>query len=155
MDIFNGQENEVEGIAPPLELLICVKRSIEKGQSVKQGVLLYVKRGQGDFVLIVTRWLGLLQQGHDTRECIQGIASLYRRTLLQILERGLRGESIHAVLLRLEEEIIEACNDELANKISQLPFLMLIPLLLFQFPAFLMLLFGPLLQNFFHSLGGG
>lgn len=145
----------MEGLAPPLELLACVKRSVEKGQSVKQGILIYIKKGQGDFVTVVTRWLGLLQQGHDTRDCIQGVASIQRRTLLQILERGLLGESIHAVLLRLEEEIIEACHDELTNKISQLPFLMLIPLLLFQFPAFLMLLFGPLLKNFFHSLGGG
>ncbi|MGZ3770323.1 MAG: hypothetical protein ACXVCP_11930 [Bdellovibrio sp.] len=145
----------MEGLAPPLELLSCVKRSIEKGQSVKQGILIYVKKGQGDFIIIVTRWMGLLQQGHDTRECIQAVTSLHRRTLLQVLERGLRGESIHSVLLRLEEEIIEACHDELTNKIAQLPFLMLIPLLLFQFPAFLMLLFGPLLKNFFHSLGGG
>lgn len=145
----------MEGIAPPVELLICVKRSIEKGQSVRQGILNYIKKGRGEFPIVVTRWLGLFQQGQDTRECIQGVASFYRRTLLQILERGLNGESIHPVLLRLEDEIVEACHEEIATKISQLPFLMLIPLLLFQFPAFLMLLFGPLLQNFFHSFGVG
>ncbi|MGZ3774902.1 MAG: hypothetical protein ACXVCY_01075 [Pseudobdellovibrionaceae bacterium] len=144
----------MEGIAPPLELLNHVKRSIEKGQSVKQGVLSYIKNGNGEFVAVVTQWLGHLQQGHDTKTCIQEVESIYRRTLLHVLERGLRGESIHTVLLQLEGEIIEACHDELTNKISQLPFLLLVPLLLFQFPAFLMLLFGPLLQNFFHSLGG-
>lgn len=145
----------MEGVAPPLELLMCVKRSIEKGQSVKQGVLQYVKKGEGEFPTVVTRWLALLQQGQDTRECLSVLSSLHRRTLLQILERGLRGESIHGVLMRLEEELVEACHEEITNKIAQLPFIMLIPLLIFQFPAFLMLLFGPLLQNFFHSFGGG
>ena len=145
----------MEGVAPPLALLSCVKRSIEKGQSVKQGVLLYIKKGEGEFPSMVMRWMALLQQGQDTRACIETLSSPHRRALLQVLERGLRGESIHGVLISLEEEMIEACKEEITNKLARLPFIMLIPLLLFQFPAFLMLLFGPLLQNFFHSLGGG
>lgn len=145
----------MEGVAPPLELLMRVKRSVEKGQSVKQGIFHYIKHSDGEFALAVTHWLGLLQQGQDPQSYLQTVSSLYRRTLLQVLERGLRGEPIHAVLLRMEEEMVEACQEELANRIAQLPFLMLIPLLLFQFPAFLLLLFGPLVQNFFHSLGGG
>lgn len=142
----------MEGVAPPLQLLLSVKRAIEKGQSVKQGIHSYLKKSDGDFPVVVTRWLALLQQGQDPKSCLQGISSIHRRTLLQVLERGLKGDSIHNVLLRLEEEMIEACHDELTQKIAQLPFILLIPLLLFQFPAFLMLLFGPLLQNFFHSL---
>ncbi|KHD88024.1 MAG: hypothetical protein OM95_10885 [Bdellovibrio sp. ArHS] len=145
----------MEGLAPPLELLTCVKRAVEKGQSVKQGVLYYIKKNEGEFPAVVTQWLALLQQGYDPKDCVQGLSSLHRRTLLQILERGLRGEAIHGVLVRLEEELIEACQDEITNKIARLPFVMLVPLLIFQFPAFLMLLFGPLLQNFFHSLGAG
>lgn len=144
----------MEGLAPPLELLLCVKRSIEKGQSVKTGVLNYIGRSNGEFAVVVTRWLGLLQQGQDPQACLHAILSMHRRTLLHVLERGLRGESIHAVLLQLEGEIVEACHEEITNKIAKLPLVMLIPLLLFQFPAFLMLLFGPLLHNFFPSFGG-
>ncbi|HEY1078528.1 MAG TPA: hypothetical protein VGE46_00455 [Bdellovibrio sp.] len=145
----------MEGLAPPLKLLLCVKRAMEKGQSVKMGILYYIKTQEGEFPAQVTHWLALLQQGQETRALLQGLSSLHRRTLLQVLERGLRGETIHAVLNSLEEEIIETCHEEIANKVAQLPFLMLLPLLLFQFPAFLMLLFGPLLKNFFHSFGGG
>lgn len=146
----------MEGLAPPLELLLCVKRSIEKGQSVKIGVLDYIKCGDPEFSAQVTRWLALLQQGQDTQGHLQSLSSLHRRTLLQVLERGLvRGEAIHAVLTSIEEELVEACHEEITNKIAQLPFIMLVPLLLFQFPAFLILLFGPLLKNFFHSFGGG
>lgn len=141
----------MEGLAPPLELLLCVKRSMEKGQSIKIGILDYVKRSPDNFATLVARWLSLLQQGQDPRPVVQSLTSVHRKTLLHILERGLKGESIHAILLQLEEEMVEACREEITNKLAKLPFIMLIPLLLFQFPAFLMLLFGPLLQNFFHS----
>lgn len=141
----------MEGIAPPLELLMCVKRAIESGQSVKSGVLRYVQRSDGDFSAVVTRWLGHLQQGLEPQACLDQISSSHRKMLLQVLERGMRGETIYPVLVQLEEEIIEACQEEISTKIAQLPIIMLVPLLLFQFPAFLLLLFGPLLQNFFPS----
>lgn len=145
----------MEGLAPPLALLLSVKRSIEKGESVKVGILAYLKRHSGEFPEVVTQWLALLQQGQDPRVCLQALSSIYRRSLLQILERGLQGEAIHGILIRLEQEFIEACHEEITKKLSLLPFLILVPLLLFQFPAFLLLLFGPLLKNFFHSLGAG
>lgn len=145
----------MEGVAPPLELLLAVKRSLEKGQTAKQGVHQYLKRCDGEFPTTVSKWMALLHQGKETQELISGISSQHRQVLLQLLERGMRGEAIYNVLLTLEEEILEACHEDLTNKLARLPFILLVPLLLFQFPAFLMLLFGPLLQNFFHSLGGG
>lgn len=145
----------MESIAPPLVLLAAVKRAMEKGQPVRQGIQGYLKTNEGDFAKMVTRWWALLQQGQETIFLLRELQSLHRQVLLQLLERGLAGESIYNALLQLESELIEACQDELANKIARLPFLLLVPLLLFQFPAFLLLLFGPLLQNFFHSLGGG
>lgn len=145
----------MEGVAPPLELLLAVKRTLEKGQPTKAGVHLYLKRHDGEFAATVTQWLALLHQGKETQILITRLSSQHRQVLLQLLERGLRGEAIYNVLLTLEEEILEACHEELTNKLARLPFILLVPLLLFQFPAFLLLLFGPLLQNFFHSLGGG
>lgn len=143
----------MDGLAPPLVLLDCVKRSIEKGQSVKVGILVYLKKSNHGFAMVVTQWLGLLQQGKDTAPLLQSIPSVHRKTLLHILERGLKGESIYNVLIQLEDELVEACNEEINKKLAMLPLVMLIPLLLFQFPAFLVLLFAPLMQNFFHSLG--
>ena len=145
----------MESVAPPLALLLCVKRAIEKGQPVRVGILYYLKRHEGDFPQFVMRWMGHLQQGQDATTYIETEKSMHRRILIQLLERGLRGEAIYPTLLQLESEIIEACQDELGTKLARLPFILLIPLLLFQFPAFLMLLFGPLLKNFFHSFGGG
>ncbi|MNL37018.1 hypothetical protein D3C87_1591390 [compost metagenome] len=145
----------MECVAPPLALLLAVKRSLEKGHPAKHGVLNYLKKEEGPFPQFVSKWLAHLQQGQATQELLRQEKSIHRRVLLQLLERGMRGESIYLPLTQLEDEIIEACQHELSQKLAKLPFLLLIPLLLFQFPAFLLLLFGPLLQNFFHSLGGG
>jgi hypothetical protein len=145
----------MEGVAPPLKLLFAVKRGLEKGQSVRSGLNHYLQGEKDDFFPVVVQWLGHIQQGQSARKLLLSLPSLHRQTLLELLERGLAGEAIHQHLLQLEIEIIEACHDEMNEKLARLPFILLIPLLLFQFPAFLLLLFGPLLQNFFHSLGGG
>lgn len=145
----------MEIIAPPLKLLLIVRRSLEKNQPVRQGLQNYFSQETGPFSLFVSRWYSLLQQGQSTREFLLELGSPHRRILLQVLERGLRGESIYTTLCQLEAEMIEEAQDEIGIKLARLPMLLLIPLLFFQFPAILMLLFGPLLQNFFHSFGGG
>jgi hypothetical protein len=116
---------------------------------------LFVRSERSGYAKDVSKWISLCDQGLDTTQALQKQRSRYRRSLLELLERGLRGESIYVYLCQLEQETIEACQDEISRKLSKLPFLLLGPLLLMQFPAFLLLLFGPLLQNFFHSLGGG
>jgi hypothetical protein len=145
----------MEHIAPPLQLIAEVKRSIESGASVRSGILAYIQVSRSDFSKDVSKWISRQDQGLDSQGLVQGQRSQYRRSLLELLERGLRGESIYNYILQLEMETVEACEDEIVRKVTKLPFLLLVPLLLMQFPAFLMLLFGPLLQNFFHSLGSG
>jgi hypothetical protein len=145
----------MEHIAPPLQLILNVKRAIESGASVRSGILAFVQLDRSDLSKDVSKWVSLLDQGLDTRSIVHQQRSQYRRTLLELLERAMHGESVHTFLCQLEVETIEACQDEISRKLSKLPFLLLAPLLLLQFPAFLMLLFGPLLQNFFHSLGAG
>lgn len=143
----------MENIAPSLDLLLKTKRNLEKGQPVRFAIEKYIKTESSDFANVVSKWYVLQQRGMATQDFMQTIDSQYRKALLQLLERSLRGESIYNQIAALESEIIDACGEEISNKLAKLPFLMLIPLLLMQFPAILLLLFGPLLQNFFHSLG--
>lgn len=145
----------MEHIAPPLQLILSVKRAIESGSSVRSGIIAFVQADRSEFSKDVSKWVSLMDQGLETAIVVQRQRSQYRRSLLLLLERAMHGESVHLFLCQLEIETIDACHDEIARKLAQLPFWLLGPLLLLQFPAFLMLLFGPLLHNFFHSLGGG
>lgn len=78
--------------------------------------------------------------------------SIYRRQVLQLLEKGIKKEPIYNQILILEHEIYQACEREIQEKLIKLPYLVMIPVLFFQFPALLTVIFGPLLQNFIESL---
>jgi hypothetical protein len=143
----------MENMNPALSLLIFVRRSLERGQSVKTGILEFIRADRNSFSEDVSTWFSLWQQGLPTAAILQKQESSYRRILLQTLERGLQGESIYSYLQSFEEEFIEACEASLSQSLGRLPFILLIPLLLFQLPAFLALLFGPLLSQFFQAMG--
>ncbi len=145
----------MEGLAPPLELLLSVKQAVEQGNSVKKGIQIYLLGEKNDFKEVVLQFLSLHDQGKSVDELLSKISSMHRRALLNLLNKSLSGFPIYSALLELETELIHACEEEIQLKIAKLPFLLMIPLLLLLFPAFLLLLFGPLLHNLFHSLGGG
>jgi hypothetical protein len=68
------------------------------------------------------------------------------------VERGCNGQPVIEYLEGLEKEIDFASHAELDLHISTLQFKALIPLLLFQFPAYLVLLLGPLLRELQNQL---
>ena len=142
----------MEGLAPPLELLITVRSAIEGGESVRTGVLRYVNRGTGDFPTVVGQWILAFDQGGNVEELLRRIPSVYRVSILRILMQGMKGQSIFALLVELEKELIEATQREIDKFIVLLPIKLLIPLLLLQFPAYLILLLGPLLKQLLEGL---
>lgn len=138
----------MENLAPPLEMLLSVRWSLEKGDSVRVAVLSYIEeisdpRWKEDVLL----WWSLCHVRGDTKPFHQRQQSLYRRTVLQTLEQGLAGASIYQQLCQLEEETCQACEDEIEKYSALLSIRALIPLLFCQFPAFFILLLGPLLAT--------
>jgi pilus assembly protein TadC len=137
----------METLAPPLRLLQTVRYVMEGGESLRQGLHEYLKSPPDDFTITVKAWLQLLERGCLTAELLQKISSPARRHLLTLLERGLRGEPVLAALEALDDEIQEQSLAEIESFLGTLPFRMLLPLLFFLFPAFLVLLIGPLLMR--------
>ncbi len=137
----------MENLAPPLQLLYHVRRQIERGMSLKGGILNYLRSVDDEFSHQVACWLSAIEKKESSHLILNQVHSVYRKELLRLLERGLAGASILHILKSLEEEILSACDNEIQNKITDLPYLAMIPLLLFQFPAFLLLLLGPLLMQ--------
>lgn len=138
----------MENIAPPLEMLLSVRWSLEKGDSVRAAVINYIEeisdpKWKEDVVL----WWSLCNARAETQNVHARQKSLYRRTVLQILEQGLAGAPIYQQICQLEEETRQACEDEIEKYSSLLSIRALIPLLFFQFPAFFLLLLGPLLAT--------
>lgn len=132
-------------IAPSLLLLWDVKRSLEKGKSVSFGVKNYLMRPvQDNFKSNIEIWWA--SQTNNLIIFNKSQLNHKRRYLLDLLEAGLRGHSILTALSDLENELILSCELEIQNYVAKLPFLTLIPLMFFVFPAMMILLIAPLLR---------
>jgi len=144
----------MEGLAPPLQCLIEIQAALQNGETVRVGIGRYfaVASGQRDFAADLRRFLFAWDQGKDWRSIVVEISSPHRRALVDLIATALAGQPIIAHLEELKSEVVAAVDLEIKNHVELLPIKMLIPLLLFQFPAFLVLLFGPLLNRLIEEL---
>ncbi|MCB0384086.1 MAG: hypothetical protein KDD43_01740 [Bdellovibrionales bacterium] len=143
----------MEGIAPPLKLVLHLRIGLENGNSVRSALTSFLDGDpQNEMSLLVECWLG--QRGrlgtkgmrnHEKWTC-------WRQMVIEVVSRGLEGEPILEDIKALEEELILASQAQVEQHLHALPFLALLPVLFFQFPAYLMLLLGPFLQDLLRQL---
>lgn len=144
----------MEDLAPPFVLATEIRRGLENGEHVRIAVKKFLDGKKSDFHSVVLKWFLLVERGEKTDLLLATVQSPYRRSLLSLCEKSFKGASISNPLKDLEEEIANATQAEVDAFISKLPLLALIPLLLFQFPAFMLLLVGPILSEAMMTLGG-
>ncbi len=142
----------MEGLSPGLNLLLRCRRAVDQGRPLSLAIKNFLQNETGEFPQQVFKWMSLFEQGQKTDPILNQIKSSYRRQLLEVLERGLKREPIGNILILLETEIHEACEEEIQKKLTDLPYQVMLPLLLFQFPAFLLLLLGPFLLQLIESM---
>jgi hypothetical protein len=143
----------MESLAPPVKLILQLRFSIEKGESVRNAIQEYLQMNEDEFSIKISSCLILSSQGRSIDHILSSEKSSVRKGVLLLVQKGLKGEPIYTQLLALEQESIEQMNQEIESYLAVLPFKMMIPVLLFQFPAFLILLFGPLLKTFLSQIG--
>ena len=132
-------------LAPPLNAVLQIQLKIKSGFSVRSAIQAYVKDFPDcPFAVQINLWLFYMETGRPNIQ-ITSTKNSYRKILLDILQRGLKGEPILCTLQEFEIELKRASLYNLEQQIQKLPFFSLIPLLLFQVPAFLLLLLAPLL----------
>lgn len=139
------KENKVDYLAPPLNAVLQIQMKIKNGLSVRSAIKAYIRENSDcSFATQVNLWLFFLETGkHFSSPDL--VKKNYRKILLDILQRGLKGEPILCVLQEFEEELKIIALQDLEEQIQKLPFISLIPLFLFQVPAFFLLLLAPLL----------
>lgn len=146
------EENEMDYLAPPLNAVLQIQLKIKNGLSVQSAIQSYIKDFPDCSLAIqMGLWLFCLKTGkHFAQSTL--MKKSYRKTLLDILYRGIKGEPILDVLQEFEEELKIVALQDLEQQIQKLPFISLIPLFLFQVPAFFLLLLAPLLLELQTSL---
>jgi hypothetical protein len=136
----------MEGLAPSIRCVLDLERSLECGVSMRSAVYQWVQSSQNDFVEDVRA----LVIAHDAGQSLPTYnirCSQERRAVLDLIWRGLCGEPVLAQFRALRDEIELAASLELDEFMVRLPMRALVPLLLFIFPGFMVLLFGPLLKT--------
>ncbi len=121
-----------------------------EGKTLKTGLREYIEHSDDSFKdeiqeLLKNFMIGEKAHNHRSK-------SIYRTAVKELIWSGLNGNSIGKELSALKEETELACKVELDSFIESIPFRSMIPLLLFQFPSFLLILMGPLITKISESL---
>lgn len=135
----------MENIAPPLILLWDVRRSLERGHSVSNGIKCYLNRRKtGAFHDQIENWWA--SQNNAQIMYNKSGMNHKRQFLLETLEAGLKGHGILLTLQSIETELILSCEDEIQRHVTLLPIISLIPMMLLIFPAVMIVLIIPLIK---------
>lgn len=143
----------MENLTPPLLHAIReVRWAMQTGKAIKEAVQMYLSGAQNDLAAQLREfWVRKWQSG--AREPFT-FANHYRQAFWDLIERGCAGQPVMEGLTALESEVERAAQAEVDAHLAALPFKVLFPLLLFQFPAYLILLLGPLLRELSRQMGG-
>jgi hypothetical protein len=142
----------MEDLAPPLRLCLSIRFDLERNLPVTVAVQNFLAREkEKEWRELVQMVLTLAQAGKSPELLLNRQKSRYRRATLSLIVRGHRGEPIYSQLCQIEEEMLQASQEELEQFHLALPIRTLLPLLLLQFPAFLILLIGPLIATLFSA----
>lgn len=143
----------MEKLSPTLACLLELRATLEAGEPVRLGLARFFKRESSDFSRSLFRWTQALDRGDLlVRRDSELEKSPYRKILLDLLRQSFNGASIYEKVVGLEQEVRLSCEQELNEFVVKLPFKLMIPLLLLQFPAFLILLLGPLFSDLLRSI---
>ena len=146
------KEDPMDYLAPPLNAVLYIQLQLKNGISARSAIQSYTQSfPECPFARQVGIWLMCQESGHTYSDSSLADKN-YRKILLDLFASGLKGESILPFLQELEHELKQLCQQILEEQSQKLPFITLIPLFLFQVPAFFLLLLGPLLLELQKSL---
>jgi hypothetical protein len=143
----------MEPLADPYRCLIEIRCAMENGIGLRTAIRGFIQQDRSEFAAQLAAWFVRVEQGNVRHVPDTLKKNGHRMALLSVLSAGLTGEAIFDRLIELENEMHQASLDEIEEKLRTLPLKSLLPLLLLQFPAFLLLLFGPILLQLRDSFG--
>lgn len=136
-------------IVPSISFVKQFRGFVEGGFSIKQSLQKACHRESGEFSLKVSLWLSSFERGCPVDELF---TSHFQQSFMEVVELGLRGAPVLQQVERIEREMEQEFEIQWKAYLETLPMKLAIPLLIFFFPAYLILLFGPLLTQFLQEV---
>ncbi len=142
----------MESLTILLYFVIELQNSLENGENLNRALKKYTLKHQNEFSIWIKVWLFNKKNGISNTNHENLLKNPHKKAVVYILERGIEGLSILSTLKSIQIEVEEELELEINKHISSLPFKLLIPIFIFQFPAYMVLLLGPILSNLTRSL---
>lgn len=142
----------MEDLSFLLKLCLHVRVSVEGGEALRVSLQRFTDTEKTIRYLKLKQWLEYFDQTGGENPSENFFKSHHIQIFLEILGQGLSGHAIYERIIAMEVEFIELCEDTFQKELDKLPYTLMIPLLLFMFPAYLLLLLGPILNLFLKEL---
>ncbi len=134
----------MEGVAPPLRCVLKLRLRIESGDSMRLALRSYLEDCDDEFARRVRRWCIRVESEGASFDPAWFPTPL-QRAVGWVCYQGLKGEPVLTRLSELEDELIYASHIELERFLQVLPVRALLPVMLLQMPALMILVLGPIL----------
>lgn len=121
------------------------RQGLESGQSVARSLEAGLSKESNPFTAKLHHWYACHRAGQNVPHRMK---TDYQVLLLEILVQGLEGCPVHEAIEALERDMEVEFERQWKFYLESLPAKLSLPLLFFFFPAYLILMFGPLLSKF-------
>lgn len=145
----------MDGMSPLLRFVFQLDAGFRRFQDFRTALLYVLEQRMNDDAPLrgeLLRFVSRLESRDDVRTLIEQTGSPYRRALFNIILDGFNGQPVFERIAELKIDLEDQAELDIESHIDRLPLLMLAPLLLLQFPAFLILLLGPIVSHFLEGL---
>ncbi len=140
----------MENLNPTLRLIMSLREGLEKGESPRQSLQNFIQTETGPLAENLKLWWIQLETRSAEPPCFQLTRS--QKATVNLIQRSFQGESIGAGLALLQQEVTEKCENQIEAYVQGLPLRSLLPLIFLIFPAYLLILLGPLVEELIHSI---
>ena len=134
---------------PSLSFVKNLKSGLQQGLSVLESFEQSLAKEDNEFGLKISLWWSYEKNGIYNQIRFE---THYQKHLIEILQSGFSGAPIYDHLCHLESEMTREFDRQWKAYLESLPLKLSIPLLIFFFPSYIVLLFGPLVLQFLEGL---
>lgn len=136
-------------IVPSISFVKHLKSQLQAGKSLSFALEAFLERNNNSFGRDLQKWWLLKKHGQHFQ--VEN-RSPFQQSLFKIMDEGLKGAPVYEFLENLELEMEEEFERQWKLYLEKLPMILSIPLLFLFFPAYVVLLFGPLLNQFLQGV---
>lgn len=137
----------MELLAPSYNFLSELIMSIESGSSTKKFTMDFIKETNTGWTQILSTFVFKYMNNNFKFSMLKSVKNPFERSILHLVIKSFAGQPVLENLKSLEKEYFDAHKKQLEKHLMKLPYLSLIPLFVFLFPAYLLLMLGPILKS--------